>query len=410
MIDNRVLGLGFVGLGQAVNRVFQQYPDIERLPYKITAASETRDHALEKFRQDFGGETYKSVEDLCKSPSVDVVYIATPPELHCEQAMIAAAHGKHMIVEKPLALSLEECEAMSTVAEKHGVKLLAGHTHSFDAPIRKMREIVRGGDLGKLVSINTWNFNEFNPRPWPSGELKTTRGPILNQGPHQVDVVRQLGGGLVRSVRATTMWDPLRDCEAGYVCFLEFENGVPATLVYDARGFFDSAELFWWVAEGGGARDPDTNLKMRKNFKGLASHGRDKMEEILEAQKEQGRYGAGETTPEVWELWGYQGPEEEVQQPFFGLTLVNCEKGAMRQSPDGILVYGEEEKSKIPLQKELKGRAAELMELYEGIVNDKPIFHDARWAKATLEVCLGILRSAEERKEVYMSYQVPVGD
>lgn len=410
MDDRRLLRLGFVGLGQAVNRMLRQYPHIRKLPYTIAAAADPREQALRKFREDFGGETFRSIEDLCQSSNVDVVYIATPPELHAEQVLIAARNGKHIVVEKPLALSIEDCDCMVEAAEKHGVKLLAGHTHSFDAPIRKMREIVKSGVIGDVVMVNSWNFNEFNPRPWPTNELKATFGPILNQGPHQVDIVRQIVGRKATSVRAQTHWDPLRQCEGGYLCFLQFENGASASLVYDARGFFDTAELFWWVAEGGSPRDPEINVKMRKNFHALNKLGEADRERVLEEQKEQGRYGAERTDPKLWGLWGYSAPEEIRYQPFFGFTLVSCERGAIRQSRHGLLVYGENGVEEISLEAEMRGRAAELMALYDGVVHGKAIFHDGRWGKATLEVCLAIIDSAREGKEIMLRHQVGLAD
>jgi phthalate 4,5-cis-dihydrodiol dehydrogenase len=403
-----VLRLGFIGLGQAVNRMFRQYPDIEKLPYAIAGAADPRTHALEKFRSDFNGETYTDAADLCRSPNVDVIYIATPPEMHRAHVELAAKHGKHIVVEKPMALTIEDCDAIVAAAEKAGVKLLAGHTHSFDAPIRRMRDIITSGQIGDLVMINTWNYNEFNPRPWTTSELKTTFGPILNQAPHQVDIVRQLGGGMVKSVRAQTIPDPVRGVEGGWVCFLEFEDRVPATLVYDARGYFDTSELFGWIAEGGTARDPETNFVMHRNFKQLAGKGSDEMERILEAQKEQGRYGAENVDPALWELWGYGDSGGEKHQPFFGLTIASCQRGAIRQSADGLLVYDAERKSEVLLQHEMRGRAAELMDLYEAVVHNKPIFHDGRWAKATVEVCLAILESARTRRDVEMKHQVPM--
>jgi phthalate 4,5-cis-dihydrodiol dehydrogenase len=407
-----VLRLGIIGLGMAVTRILAERPGIVGLPYiQLTAATDPREQALARFREEFGGQTFASAEELCASDAVDAVYIATPPELHAEQTILAAEHGKHVIVEKPLALTIEDAEAMNAAADRNGIKLVAGHTHSFDPPIRKMREIVRGGELGKLSTINTWNFNEFNHRPWPGRELESTHGPLFNQGPHQVDIVRLIGGGLVRSVRANTFWDQDRPPEGGYTAYLEFEDAVPATLVYDARGFFDTAELYWWIAEGGLPRDPDTNLKMRRSLKKLGS-GSD-LERQLEAQKEQMRYGAdiqGET-PEVWEVWrGGHHAQGERHQPFFGITVVACERGAMRQSRDGLIVYGAEDRWEVPVDQSLRGRAAEVTELYEGVVNGRPIFHDGRWGAATLEVCLGILQSARERREILMRHQVPVGD
>jgi predicted dehydrogenase len=405
-----ILRLAFVGLGQAVNRIFQHSREIATLPYRITAAAEKRPHALDAFKRQFGGETYDNMEDLCSSPNVDVVYIATGPELHCEQVLIAAKHGKHIVVEKPMALTLDECRRMIEAADRNGVKLLAGHTHSFDAPIRRMHEIVKSGALGRLVMVNTWNYNAFNPRPWPSAELRTTFGPVLNQGPHQVDIVRQIGGGMLRSLRATTFWDAMRGCEGGYNCFVEFQDGVTGSIIYDARGFFDTAELSGWVAEGGGRRDPDTNFRLLKSFGELKALGDDAMERIIEERKEYGRYGAQNVDPQTWKFFGYSSGDDIVHQPYFGFTLVSCERGAMRQSPDGILIYDENEKREVKIEHTLRGRGAELMDLYNAVTRGAPLFHDGRWGMATLEACLAIVESAKHRREIMLSHQVAIAD
>jgi len=153
------LRMGIAGLGVASTQIL---PAVSRLPYlQITAAADVRADALAKFRKEYDAVAFTSVEEMCRSSDVDFIYIATPNQLHAEHAITAATHKKHVIVEKPMAMSLEECEAMNAAAEKNGVKLLCGHTHSFDPPIRKIREIVKSGELGKLCMINTWNYNEF---------------------------------------------------------------------------------------------------------------------------------------------------------------------------------------------------------------------------------------------------------
>jgi len=102
-----VLKIGFAGLGEAATRVL---PEIVHLPYiKVTAAADARKRAREKFREEFGGHAYESVEELCQSPNVDAIYIATPHELHARHTIVAAENHKHVIVEKPMALSIEEC-------------------------------------------------------------------------------------------------------------------------------------------------------------------------------------------------------------------------------------------------------------------------------------------------------------
>ena len=390
----QVLRLGMAGLGVASTQIM---PPLGALPYiKITAAADTRVDALAKFRETYDGETFTSVEAMCENANVDAVYVATPNSLHAEHAVTAARSGKHIIVEKPMAMSLAECDAMNEAAEKHGVKLLCGHTHSFDPPIRKIREIVKSGELGKLRMINTWNYNEFMYRPRMKHELAMSRGVVLNQGPHHVDIVRLIGGGLVQSVRAMTgVWDKAREWEGSYTCYLEFEDGTPATLVYSGYGFFDTAELFSWVGEGGQHRAPKTNLDVRKKLCEVRSA------EEEEQLKEGMRFG-GRREGEYSHVWS-----GERKQPFFGFTLVSCEKGDIRQTPDGLKIYGETEQREINLPAGTRGREAEVEELYNAVVHNRPVFHDGRWGAATLEVCLAMLESAAKRKEIFLSHQVP---
>jgi phthalate 4,5-cis-dihydrodiol dehydrogenase len=383
-----------VGLGVASTQIL---PPVSKLPFiKITAAADTRADAVAKFREKYQGEGYSSVEELCASPNVDAVYIATPNSLHAEHATIAAKHKKHIIVEKPMAMTLAECDAMNEAAENYGVKLLCGHTHSFDPPIRKIREIVKSGELGKLRMINTWNYNEFMYRPRMKHELAMSRGVVLNQGPHQVDIVRLIGGGKVRSVRAMTgIWDNAREWEGSYTCYLEFLDGTPATLVYSGYGFFDTAELFDWVGEGGQPRGPETNLEVRKRLREVRTSAEE--EQLKEAM----RFG-GEREGEFSHVFS-----GERKQPFFGFTMVSCDHGDIRQTPDGLKIFGATEQREIKLPAGSRGREAEVEELYDAVVKGRPVVHDGRWGAATLEVCLGILESAQARKEIFLSRQVP---
>ncbi len=391
-----VLRFGIAGLGVASTQIL---PELARHPQaRVTAAADVRPDALARFARDFGGETYTSVEDLAASPSVDAVYVCTPNHLHREHVVAVAERKKHVIVEKPMALTIAECEAMNATVERSGVRLLCGHTHSFDPPIQKMRELVASGELGRLRMVNTWDFTEFMYRPRMPHELDTARGggAVYIQGPHQADVVRLIGGGMVRSVRAMTgIWDPARPSEGSYVAYIEFEDGTPATMVYSGYGHFDSAELHFWVGEGGQPRDPETNLRARRR---LAAAGAE--EPLL---KEAMRYGGAREG----EFAHRRDDGVPRRQPFFGLTIVSCERGDVRQSPDGLCVYGDDGIREVALPRRQSGRQAEVSELCDSIANDRRVSHDGRWGEATLEVCLAILESAHERREVVLSHQVP---
>jgi len=201
---------------------------------------------------------------------------------------------------------------------------------------------------------------------------------------------------MVRSARAMTgVWDKARQWEGSYTCYLEFEDGTPATLIYSGYGFFDTAELFNWVGEGGQHRAPETNLTVREKLREVRTP------EEEEQLKEGMRFG-GRREGEFSHVW-----TGERKQPFFGHTVVSCQRGDIRQTPDGLKIYGEAEQREINLPAGSRGREAEVAELYDAVVKGRPVFHGGRWGTATLEVCLAMLESAQQRKEIMLSHQVP---
>ena len=190
------LRFGIAGLGQAAASTL---PEILSHPHiKLTAGADLRQEARDKFATDFGGKVYERVEDLCGNRNVDAIYVATPHQFHAQHTMMALEQGKHVILEKPMALNLADCDAMIQAADRRGVQLLVGRgSHGFDAPIIKMREIVQSGELGRLGMIHSWLYSDFLYRPRTPEELDTSLGGgvIFNQGPHQIDTVRVLTGG-----------------------------------------------------------------------------------------------------------------------------------------------------------------------------------------------------------------------
>jgi phthalate 4,5-cis-dihydrodiol dehydrogenase len=121
-----------------------------------------------------------------------------------------------------------------------------------------------------------------------------------------------------------------------------------------------------------------------------------------EEQLKEGMRFGGQREGEYSHLWS-----GERKQPFFGFMVVSCERGDIRQTSDGLFIYGETEKREFTLPSGRRGREAEIEELYEAVVHNRPVFHDGRWGEATLEVCLAMLESAEQRKEIFLSHQVP---
>ena len=378
------LKLGIAGLGnagQAVLRDLSAVPEIA-----LSAVADVRQEALAACRaKNPLVEVHARVEAMCQSKNVDAVWIATPNEFHAAHAVAAANGGKHVVCEKPMALSLSECDRMIEAAAKNRVQLLM-HSKAGDPPIRKMREVITSGRLGRPIQINSWNYKAWLDLPRLPAELESAKGGgiVFRQGSHQVDIVRTIGGGLIKSVRAITgRWHPRFDTEGDYTAFVEFADGAPATLVFNGYGGFDMTELTWGIGEGGYA----VSERAVSPIAAAAPVSKDsKYAELTRAERRQ-----------------RTGPR---RQPFFGLTLVSCEKGDIRQSPDGLYVYtgeGREEISCAPFM----DRAGELRRLYEAAIEGRPEFADGKWGKATLEVLLAIIQSSKERREIALAHQVP---
>jgi len=393
-----VLRVGVVGLGRAT---LSFLPALVRHPgVVITAGADPRPEARAAWARDFEAETYETAEQLCASPNVDAVYIATPHQFHAANVITAAAAGKHAICEKPMALTLEDCDAMIAAVERAGTRLVIGHSQSFSPPIYAIREMVRSGEYGRLgmMLYLTHKGLLYTPRRPEELDPALGGGVVFNQAPHQVDSVRWIGGGLVRSVRAQLgVWDPHRPVDGAYAAFLEFEDGATAQLVFSAYGRFDSGEFHFWIGEGGERRERQRWGNARKELEQLSR------EEEAEL-KAQLAYGGGRQ-PKV-----RLDDQEGRFQSMFGALLVSCERADLRPSPKGVLIYDDDGRREIelPILAAVKTRVVD--ELFDAAVNGAPVRHDGRWGKATLEVLLALHQSSRERREIVLDHQVPTPD
>jgi phthalate 4,5-cis-dihydrodiol dehydrogenase len=374
------LKIGVAGLGRAFALTAPAFRDPR---VQVVAGADPRPEARRRFKQEYGARVFPTVEALCADPAIDVVYIATPHQFHASQARLACAAKKHVLVEKPMALSLEDCRAMNHAARDHGVQLIVGHSHSFDLPILRTRELIQTGKYGAARMITALDFTDFLYRPRRPEELSTEAGGgvVFNQAAHQVDIVRLLAGGKVQSVRAFTgMWDMARPTEGAYACHLNFDNGVFATLVYSGYAHFDSDELMGWIGEMGQKKDPKVYGAARKALQG------DELR--LKAKR---NYGGKE----------FKQTKATAHQ-HFGVFVVSCELADLRPLPRGVMVYGDREKRLERLPKPRIARAEVIDELYGAVVHGLPPLHSGESAMATLQVCLAMLESARQQKEIVL--------
>ena len=395
--DNPVLNLGLIGLGGGASQMipaFMKHPHLN-----VTAAADIDQGQLDKFQAAYEAETFLTAEALCRSSIVDLVYIATPNQFHTEHALMALENKKHVYIEKPMTLTLEDADIMIDAAERNGMQLAVNVKHSFEPRIRKIREFVLNGELGKLRMINFWYFNDWLYSPRTAEELTPELGGGVpwRQGPHQFDIIRTIAGGLVRSVRATTgVWDERRRVPGSYSSFLEFEDGVTATAVYSGHDHFSSSEFTYRVDEGDAWPGPRVYARARTALRQAGSA------EAETALKRDRRFG-GRDRDSRGTTSGQERPPHWI---LGGPLVVSFDKGDVRLTPAGLVVYGDMEKQEIPLPDYPDGRDGIVDEVYQAVVQGRRPANDGHWGKATLEVLLALFQSGKERREIFLSHQL----
>jgi len=376
------LKIGVAGLGRAFAVTAPAFRDPR---VEVVAGADPRAQARAKFETDFQAKAYPTVEDLCADPAVEAVYVATPHQFHAAHTRLACSRGKHVLVEKPMALTLQDCGVMIDAARTSSVQLVVGHSHSFDLPILHTKKLIAEKAYGAIRMITALDFTDFLYRPRRPEELATASGggAVFNQAAHQVDIVRLLAGGKVRSVRAFTgSWDRARPTEGAYACMLGFDNGVFATLTYSGYAHFDSDEFMGWIGEMGQKKDPASYGSARKALPADAD------ELVLKNSR------------------NYGGPEFKQTDPaahqHFGLFVVSCEKADLRPLPTGVMIYGDSEQRLEALPPPKVPRAEVIDELYGAVVEGRAPIHSGESAMATLQVCLAMLESSRQGKEIFL--------
>ena len=395
---DRKLKLGIVGLGRGFTVLLPTLAFHPRLD--VVAAADIRPDARERFEADFGGQAYDSVEAMCAGAAIDAVYIATPHFCHADHAVAAAQAGKHVLVEKPMALSIADCTRMIEAAAGANVHLLVGPSHSYDAPIVKARQIIESGAFGPLHMITGLNFTDFIYRPRRPDELDSSQGGgvVYSQAAHQIDVARFLAGGMIDTIYATTgNYDPKRPTEGAYSAMLKFAGGAVANLTFSGYGHFDSDEFCDWRGETGGRKDPANYGAARRSIRDLAS-----MEEEGRFKADRG-FGGPSAAPFPTQ------PPQGLSHEHFGLFVLSCRDADIRPLPESVRVYANDKIIEHPLDPPMVPRAEVIDELSAAILDGVPPLHTGEWGRATYEACEAVYQSAQGGGEVKLCHQVAVG-
>lgn len=416
----RKVKFGIVGIGQgSVSTVeaLRNHPRAE-----VCAACDLDNEALAAFGRDFpGARTFDNFEAFLNHADMDAVFICTPNHLHAPMAQSALEHDKHVYLMKPMAMDLAAADRLVETAAARGLCLEVNTALSHGAAIKKIVEVVRSGELGRLQAIHLLKYHDWLARPRTGDESDPVRGrggALFREGPHDFDLVRTVGGGLVRSVRGSAHvwdWDSHRPVIGSYTAFLEYEERAIATVAFSGYDRFSTRDIFRGPVSEDEFNDPS---RYRQTWKKTKSFWEDDEGEL--ALKKLTRYG-GENLGQREASSGASRvapvASGNVGVGMFldgGILIVSCDRGDVGLTTRGVGVYGEDERREIPVPRDTGGvrtwsaayDSVVFDEFHETIVHGAPRRHDGRWALATMEVLFAIEESDLQRKEITLSRQV----
>ncbi|MCE5323280.1 Gfo/Idh/MocA family oxidoreductase [bacterium] len=232
-MQKAVYNFGIIGAGNVAKLHAEAIGAIERC--KLIGVTAIPFDAAESFAQEYNAKAYQNIDEIASDPDIDVVTLCTPSGLHAKQAITLLESGKHVIVEKPLAISIEDADKVINTADQMGVKLGVVSQRRYDPAIAAIKSAVDNGLFGRLILLNGHVHYYRKPEYYSSSDWRGTwsmdgGGALMNQGIHAVDLIRWIGGP-VKSIcaNARTLHHDI-EVEDTLVASLEFENGTLGTL------------------------------------------------------------------------------------------------------------------------------------------------------------------------------------
>ena len=231
--------VGIIGTGAVARKHARAYLNIG---YRIAACSNFHEEAGRRFATEFDAPFVPAYQELCAHKDVDFIDVCTFPAFRLEPVELAAASRKHILVEKPMAATLETARRMVETARAAGILLGVVSQHRFDDASRFLARAIPAGRLGKLIEcdcyVKWYRSAEYYARPIKGSWKTEGGGALIGQAIHQVDLLRWLAGP-VQELFA--VW------QLGARHRIESEDVVNAVLRYasGATGVIQAATAFW---------------------------------------------------------------------------------------------------------------------------------------------------------------------
>ncbi len=239
---------GVIGAGDIVRR--RVAPAIRDSPgCELTAISRARAELARPFAEECGARRwYARWRDLVGDRDLDAVYVATPVAVHAEQTIAAAEAGRHVLCEKPMAMTAAECDRMIAACRASGVKLGVAYYRRFYPAIQRVKAILAAGEIGTPVFAQMNAFEWFDPaadhpRRWLLDPSRAGGGPMMDFGCHRLEVLVNLFGPVrhASGLTANVVFD--RKVEDTAAVLLHFESG-PCAAVAVTHAVGDKQDTF----------------------------------------------------------------------------------------------------------------------------------------------------------------------
>jgi len=226
---------GLIGAGDIARR--RVAPAIRESPAsRLVAVSRARSQLAAAFAAEFGADRWHARwQDLVADREIDGVYVATTVDLHAAQTIVAAEAGKHVLCEKPMAMTAAECDRMIAACRASGVTLGVAYYRRFYPAVQRVKTLVAAGEIGAPVIAQVNAFEWFDPgmdhpRAWLLDPARAGGGPMMDFGCHRLEVLVSLFGRVRRIAALTANAVFRREVEDTAAVILHFESGPCATV------------------------------------------------------------------------------------------------------------------------------------------------------------------------------------
>ena len=232
-MESKKIRYGIIGYGLFAERTIA--PAIQASPNSSLVAIQKR--SLEAAKAKAAGlsipHAFSTADELVSCKDVDAVFIASANCAHHDAAISAARAGKHVLVEKPMAMNSSEARRMIDECDRNRVKLMVGHNVRFSPVVRHIRDLIQSGQLGRIVSVRSdYTYDaRLSKRAWLLDRTIAGGGPVFDIGVHCLDTLCYVLNDRVRSVRSHLSPSPTStQTESAAALSLQFSAGTVGTI------------------------------------------------------------------------------------------------------------------------------------------------------------------------------------